>query len=320
MRVRFQLLSVLLTLGLALGLAAGQQAPSQEPASPEAANETAQPSFPVPENLVIDLRLFESRAISPNYEAMRELNFFIMTDGRDVTATQWPSTLAKQAPDTFVAALMADTVPVDQGVARFEWTKGSRSIHTEIRIDQYHPAGSFPAQLETRFLRGDDAIAEHQGELQLQMHRTTAWSGDALEIAATDYLSHFREFPDRESRGLLYELLRPNTFFLIFAATPRLLTEEERSMGAPKTIELPPGVSPPQLENPTGIHLQGTVVLGFVLDETGRPVNPQILRSTFPEANMRTVEEAQQWQFPPPDGGPQNVEVELVLDVPRESP
>ena len=279
-------IAILLTAGLAVGFAA-----DPSPWLQVTTNETTQaPSYPIPDNLVLDLRLFESRALSPNYTAMSELSFFIMTDGRDVSAMQWPGTLAKQVPDAFLAALIADTVPVERGVARFEWTKASRSIHTEVRVENYHPAGTFKAQLHTRFMRGSDTTREHQRELELQMHRTSVWSSDELEIAPTDYLSHFREYADRESRGLLYELLRLNTFFLILAATPRLLTEEEVQLGAPQTLSLPPGVEAPSLENPTGIPLKGTILLGFELDESGSLVNPQIVRSTFPEANLPSID------------------------------
>ena len=323
MKVPVLPIALLLTAGLAVVLAPGQFASPafSQGGSQDTANETAPaPSYPIPDNLVLDLRLFESRTISPDYTAMNELSFFIMTDGRDVSAMQWPSTLSKQIPDAFLAALIADTVPVEQGVARFEWTKRSRSIHTEIRIENYHPAGTFQAQLHTRFMRSGDTTREHQRELELQIHRTSVWSGDELEITPTEYLSHFREYADRESRGLLYELLRPNTFFLILAATPRLLTEEKERLGAPQTLSLPPGVEAPVLGNPTGVPLKGTILLSFELDETGGPVNPQIVRSSFPEANLRIVEEAMLWQFPVPPGGAQTGQVEIQLEIPASSP
>ena len=51
-----------------------------------------------------------------------------------------------------MAALVFDTASVQpvadgaaEGVAGFEWVKGSRSIKTEIRIENYHPAGTFDA-------------------------------------------------------------------------------------------------------------------------------------------------------------------------------
>ena len=321
MRIPVLLITAVLSATLVVALAASPAALSQESGEPREADGTTQaPSYPVPDNLVVGLRLWESRAITPNFAAMSELSFFIMTDGRDVSAMQWPSTLAKQVPDTFLAALVAETVPVEQGVARFEWTTGTRSIHTAIGIENYHPAGTFAARVHSRFLRGSETTREHQREIELQMQRTSVWSSDELEIPATDYLSHFREFEDRESRGLLYELLRPNTFFLIFTATPRLLTEEEASLGHPRTLSLPPDVEPPSLENPTGIPLMGTILLGFELDESGAPVNPQIVRSTFPEANLHVVEEASEWRFPAPEGGPQAARVEIQLDVPPTTP
>ncbi|MGH9461697.1 MAG: hypothetical protein ACRD1X_10805 [Vicinamibacteria bacterium] len=314
------LTAALLIAGLAVGLSAN--APYSSPGSQDTATDPpSAPSYPIPDNLVVDLRLFESRSTAPDFAAMSELSFFIMTDGRDVSATQWPSTLAKQVPDTFLAALIADTVPVEQGVARFEWTTGTRSIRSEIHMESYHPAGTFKAQLQVRFMRGGDTLREHSRELDLQMHRTSVWSSDELEITPSDYVSHFREFADRESRGQLYELLRPNTFFLILAATPRLLTDEEaQRWEAAQTLALPEGVEPPALENPTSIPLKGKILLSFELDENGQPVNPQIARSSFPEANLRVVEEALQWQFPATAGVPQAGRVEIELDVPASNP
>src|SRR3989304_9521134 len=127
---------------LAAGLTSGHPSWSQD-----AQNANAPPpvAFEIPDNLVLDLRLFESRAISPDLTVMENLNFFIMTDGRDVTAEQCPSTLAKKVPDSFLAALISDTAPVERGVGGFDWTTGSRGIRTEIRVEDYQPAGASKA-------------------------------------------------------------------------------------------------------------------------------------------------------------------------------
>jgi len=300
---------------LAAGLTSGHPSWSQDAPN---ANATPPVAFEIPDNLVLDLRLFESRAISPDLTVMESLNFFIMTDGRDVTAEQWPSTLAKKVPDSFLAALISDTAPVDRGVGRFDWTTGSRGIRTEIRVENYHPAEPFKAHINSQFLRGGNTVSQHARELELQIGRTLVWSSGDLEISASDYISHFREYHHRENRGLLYELLRPNTFFLIMTVTPRLLTEEEARQGPAQAFSLPPGAEIPLLENPSGVPLKGTIRLGFDLDAGGAPLNPQVLRSTFPEANLRVVAEAIEWQLPAPENASQvrRGEIEIQLEVP----
>ncbi len=286
---------------------------SQDAQKIEATESPADVSFPIPDNLVLDFRVFESRTEYPDYDAMESLSFFIETDGRTVTATQWPGTIAKKVPETFLAALIYDTVPVVDGVSRFEWSKGSRSIKTEIRIEAFHPAGTFKTQLESQFARGSRTTKELSRELELQMKRTTVWSASELELAATDYISHFREYKDRNNRGQLYEMLRPYTFFLVLAVTPRVLTAEEAV--PPRALSLPADAELPVLENPGGFPLQGTIVLGFGLDESGAPVNPQVLRSSLPEANLQVLEQLARWRFPASEE-PGRGELEIELEVP----
>ncbi len=306
MRIPLLLLLITLLAGLA-------PAWSQNAQEIEATEAPADLSFPIPENLVLDFRVFESRTQYPDYDAMGALNFFINTDGRTVTATQWPGTIAKKVPETFLAALIYDTVAVVDGVSRFEWSKGSRSIKSEIRIEKFHPAGTFKAQLESQFVRGSRTMKELSRELELQIKRTAVWSTTELEMAATDYISHFREYKDRDNRGQLYEMLRPYTFFLILAVTPRVLTAEEAV--PPRALSLPADAELPLLENPTGFPLQGTIVLGFGVDESGAPVNPQVLRSTLPEANIQVLEQSALWRFPA-SVDPGRGEIEIELEVP----
>ena len=286
---------------------------SQDAQKIEATESPADVSFPIPDNLVLDFRVFESRTEYPDYDAMGSLSFFINTDGRTVTATQWPGSIAKKVPETFLAELIYDTVPVVDGVSRFEWSKGSRSIKTEIRIGAFHPAGTFKAQLESQFARGSRTMKELSRELELQMKRTTVWSATELELAATDYISHFREYKDRDNRGQLYEMLRPYTFFLVLAVTPRVLTAEEAV--PTRALSLPADAELPVMENPGGFPLQGTIVLGFGLDESGAPVNPQVLRSTLPEANIQVLEQSALWRFPASEE-PGRGELEIELEVP----
>ena len=141
--MRIPLVATVFVLIVGLAPDTGRSQNAQETDAP------APVSFPIPENLVLDFRVFESRTEYPDYDAMETLSFFIDTDGRAVTATQWPGTIAKKVPETFLAALIFDTAPVVDGVSRFEWSKGSRRIKTEIQIEGFHPAGTFKTQLET---------------------------------------------------------------------------------------------------------------------------------------------------------------------------
>ena len=143
MKVPVLPIAVLVTAGLVVGLAPGPFAPPAlshgSGGSQDTTNETTEtPSYPIPDNLVVDLRLFESRAISPDYTAMSELSFFIMTDGRDVSAKQWPSTLAKQVPDTFLA------------VGHDEETATVRDLLDESSSCHYHAARALIALLESK--------------------------------------------------------------------------------------------------------------------------------------------------------------------------
>jgi hypothetical protein len=124
------------------------------------------------------------------------------------------------------------------------------------------------------------------------------WSGEEMEIAHTEYLSHFREYKDREHRGLLYEKLRSRTIHLVLVATPRLLEDEETPQLAPESLNLPPGTILPELDNVYGVPLKGTITVGFELDASGKPVNPQVVWSTLPEANPRILGESLNWSFP----------------------
>ncbi len=305
--MRLPLVATVFVLIVGLAPDTGRSQNAQETDAP------APVSFPIPENLVLDFRVFESRTEYPDYDAMETLSFFIDTDGRAVTATQWPGTIAKKVPETFLAALIFDTAPVVDGVSRFEWSKGSRRIKTEIRIEGFHPAGTFKAQLESQFIRGNRTTKELSRELELQMKRTSVWSSSELEMAASDYISHFREYLDRENRGQLYEMLRPYTFFLIMVVTPRILTEEESV--PPRTLSLPADAEIPMLDNSVGFPLKGTIVLSFGVDESGAPVNPQVLRSTMPEANLQVLAQAARWRFPA-SKDPGRGEVEIKLEVP----
>ena len=108
-------------------------------------------------------------------------------------------------------------------------------------------------------------------------------------------------------------MLRPYTFFLLLAVTPRVLTAEEAVPS--RTLSLPADAELPLLQNPTGFPLQGTIVLEFGVDESGAPVNPQVLRSTLPEANIQVLEQSTLWRFPNSED-PGRGELEIKLEVP----
>lgn len=277
------------------------------------------PHFPVPENLVLDIRLFEARSENLDRDRLADLDFSISTDGRGVTANQWLGTIAKKVPEAYLAALAYETVAVKGAVARTSLSGGARSFNVEIHLDNYHPSSAFESRIQTESVRGTTQLKELTREVNLQVSQTTVWSGRDLELSATDYISHFREYRDRGHRGVLYERLRMNTIFLIIAVTPRLLSENEASLLRPEKLSPPPGNELPELDNPLGAPLDGTVVVGFELDPSGIPMNPQIVRTSLPEANPRILGEISTWRFPPPQGsGPGRVwgQVELKLEIP----
>jgi len=277
------------------------------------------PRSPVPENLVLDIRLFEARSENLDRERLANLDFSISTDGRGVTANQWLGTIAKKVPEAYLAALAYETVAVKGAVARTSLSSGARSLNVEFHLDNYHPSSAFEVRARMESARGTTRLKELTRELNLQVSQTTVWSGGDLELSATDYISHFREYRDRDHRGALYERLRMNTIFLIMAVTPRLLSENEAPLLRPEKLIPPPGSELPDIDNPLGAPLNGTVVVGFELAPSGVPMNPQIVRTSLPEANPRILGEISTWRFPPPQGsGPGRVwgRIELELEIP----
>jgi hypothetical protein len=275
--------------------------------------------FSLPDNIVVDLRIFEARSGNPNYSAFEDLGFFINTDGRRVTENQWLATVAGKVPGSFVAALAAKTARVEAGFARFEWTNRSRSFHVDIDMSGYSSSDRFDSELAVAWMRQDETILRFTKLVTLQVGRTAALSARELEIKLADYLSTFRGYRDREHRGLLFEKLQTKAIHLILVATPRLLAEDERAQLSPENLSPPAGSSLPELDNPLGVPLNGTIVVGFEIASSGAPVNPQIVWSTIPEANSRILGEVADWHFPSPEGAPQARrwgEVEIEVEIP----
>jgi hypothetical protein len=153
----------------------------------------------------------------------------------------------------------------------------------------------------------------------LEVGQTTAWSAQELEVHLRDYLSSFRGYRDSEHRGLLFEKLQTRSIHLVLLATPRLLAEDEIAELSPEKLQKPADKPMPEIDNPLGVPLIGTVVVGFEIDLSGIPLYPQIVWSSAPEANPRILGEVVLWRFPPPAGattGRRWGVVELEVDVP----
>jgi hypothetical protein len=276
-------------------------------------------SFSIPENLVVDLRVFEARSINPNYDRLDSLSFFIDTDGRQVTANQWLATLAGKIPGSFLAAIAFKTVRVRGTVARFEWFHRSRGFHVDIDLSSYHPSGRFEAQCHATWKRRGETLRQFVKPITLKVGQTSAWSAEELEVDLRDYLSNFRGYRDGGHRGLLFEKLQSRSIHLILVATPRLLADDETAELSPEKLQKPADRPMPEFDNPLGIPLFGSVVVGFEIGPSGTPLYPQIVWSTVPEANPRVLNEVILWRFPPPKGatpGRRWGVVALEVDVP----
>lgn len=273
---------------------------------------------PFPDNLVVDLRVFEARSSNPDLPTLNQLSYFVNTDGREATANQWLATLANKIGGAWLAQLAYETVPVEEGRARLRLPNASRSFNIDIDFDSFNASGLFKAQAITTLTRAGKPLRRFEREVDFQLGRTSLWSGSDLEIALTDYISHFREYQGRESRGLLFEQLRAERIHLILAATPRLCREEETGQLTPRRLTLPAGTEIPDLDNPYDVPMNGTVLVGFELDAEGAPVNPQIVRTTLPEANPHILRESLDWRFTLAARAPGNrmwgrVEVKLTM-------
>jgi hypothetical protein len=261
----------------------------------------ASPPADVPPELVIDVRLFEARSSSPSFALFQNLSFFVDTDGTGVSETQWLGTVAGQVPESFVTVLASETLAVNDGRASFRHALRSRGVELDLDLSQFLPRGTFPARLTGAFTRGETDLRTLERELELRVGQTYLFSGRNLELAPSDYLSHFREYEDSDHRARLYEYLRSYVVFLLVAVTPRMA----RAPGGPPEpveVSLPTDVELPELESPAGVELTGTLVLEFDVDDAGAPVSPVVRRSTIPEVTLRVLLELPQWRFPEATG------------------
>lgn len=248
----------------------------------------------VPANLVLDVRLFEARSTQPNFQVMENLSFFVNTDGTGVSESQWLATIARQVPESMLANLATERVEPDGLRARFELDKRSRAFVLDVNLGDYLDQGTFNAATQVGLRRGDERLREFDRTIELRVGQTYVWSGRELELSASEYVSHFRDFDDNEHRGKLYEKLRGFTLFVVVAVTPRLLDSPPDEV-----IEVSVAESLlPKLQSPLSIPLVGEVVLDLVLDGDGAPTALAIARSSIPEVNPRILGEASQWTFP----------------------
>lgn len=264
----------------------------------------------VPANLVLDVRLFEARSTQPNFQVMENLSFFVNTDGAGVSESQWLATIARQAPESMLATLATERVEPEGPGARFELDKRSRSFVLDVNLGDYLDKGTFNAATQIGLRRGEERLREFDREIELRVGQTYVWSGRELELSASEYVSHFRDFDDTEHRGRLYDRLRAFTIFVVVAVTPRLLDSPPA-----EAVEIPVAESLlPKLESPLGIALVGEVVLDLVLGPDGAPTALAIARSSIPEVNPRILGEASQWTFPEAAGKRGRITLKLRAD------
>lgn len=264
----------------------------------------------LPPNLVLDVRLFEARSLRPDFRTMDNLAFFIATDGTGVTEEQWLATILRKTPDSILATLAYDRLPVDgeSGRATFSVSKRRHAFELDVDLNQFLEKGTFGATAETALVRGDEVLRKFDRKIELRVGQTYVWGSRNLEISASDYLSHFRDFGDRSDRGKLYESLRNYAFFLIVALTPRIA----EPIPAEPVVVLPnDSVALGKLESPLGIPIEGEIQMELTLDDGGTPIEARIVRSSVPELNPSVLSEAPSWSFPDAAGKKARLTLEL---------
>jgi hypothetical protein len=250
----------------------------------------------IPSNLVVDVRVYEARSVSPDFATMESLSFFVNTDGSGVSESQWLATIARQVPEAFLATLASETVSVEGSIARLVLAKRTRTLELSFDLNEFLERGTFKSKAGTRLAQGEETVRAFGREVEMRVGQTYVFASRDLELSASEYLSHFRDFEDSEERGTLYESLRPYSFFLVVAVTPRL-AEEPAPGNEPLSVPIGANVVP-RLESPLGIPLVGEIVLELAIDSTGTPTDSRIVRSSLPEMNARILGESAAFRFP----------------------
>lgn len=262
----------------------------------------------LPPRLVLDVRLYEARSTRPDFQAMDGLGFFIDTDGSGVSEQQWLATILRKTPDWILATLAYQTLSLDGGKARSSLIKRTRAFDVTVDVNDFSEKGAFGATAAIAFVRGDEVLREFHREIELRLGQTYVWGSRDLEISASDYLSHFRDFEDTRDRGELYQSLRSYTFFLVLAVTARIADEIPA-----ETIVVVPNdsVSLGKLDSPLGVPVEGQVEVELTLDDRGTPIDARVVRSSLPELNPRVLGAASGWRFPDAAGK----KARLTLDL-----
>jgi hypothetical protein len=250
----------------------------------------------IPANLVLDVRLYEARSASPDFAVMENLSFFVNTDGKGVSESQWLATVARQVPEAFLATLASETVRVEGSTAPLVLRKRTRALELSFDLKEFLERGTFKSRVAARLAQSEETVRAFDREVEMRVGQTYVFASRDLELSASEYLSHFRDFEDSEERGRLYENLRPYSFFLVVAVTPRL-AEEPAPGDEPVSVQI--GSNPiPRLQSPLGIPLVGEIVLELAIDSTGAPTDSRVLRSSLPEMNARVLGESAAFRFP----------------------
>jgi hypothetical protein len=248
----------------------------------------------IPSNLVLDVRIYEARSTSPDFRIMEKLSFFVDTDGTGVSESQWLATIARQVPDAFLATLANETVRVDGTMARFVYSKRNRTLELSFDLKEFLDRGTFAAKAQARLARGEETVRSFEQAIELRAGQTYVFGSRDLELSVSEYLSHFRDFEDGDARGKLYEGLRPYSFFLVVAVTPRVA---DAPSSEPVAVTLDKNAIPP-LPSPLEIPLVGEIVLELDVDSGGTPTDVRVVRSSIPEVNSRVLGESASFRFP----------------------
>lgn len=265
----------------------------------------------IPDDVVVDVRVFEARSSAPNYKAMQELAFFINTDGDGVREDQWLATIARRATDSFLATLAFETIAPESGSVPVVLTNRTRTFKLSVDLSNFLSEGLFHAQVHGELLRRDESQRTFEQTIEVRFGQTYVWSGRDLELSASEYLSHFREYEDSDDRSVLYDKLRNYTTFLIVALTPRRTESSEPTQIVP--LEIPDAADVPDLKSPIGIKLSGTVALELDIDADGSPSNVHITRSSLPEVNSQIKSTVEGWSFS--DGRGKRGQLTLELEA-----
>lgn len=265
----------------------------------------------VPAELIVDVRVLEARSVEPDFKAMEELSFFINTDGIGVSEHQWLATIARQAPDSFLATLAFERLAVNGATSELRLDKRSRSLSLALSLSEFVPSEVFGATVSGKLTRGGETERSFEHVIELRVGQTYVWSGRDLELSGTEYLSYFRDYRDRDGRATLYDKLRDFTSFLIVAYSVRL-AEDVETASEQVMLQLPDGVELPDFASVLGIDIVGTIELELALDDSGAPADVKIARSSIPELNSQILGAASTWRFPEARGKKGRLSLELV--------